>query len=165
MHTCCAESHTEMEGRKARMEQWDDMRFFLAIARERSLSAAARALHVDHATVGRRLTSLERRLSAKLFNRTPEGNIDVRRFGGTLYHRTAFCGASTGQQLLYTLDEQDSWKDKSCWAKANLSPKSRDKTPRGSKILSCHEIPKARPGVPTLSGSRHQSSCFKSFRK
>lgn len=40
------------------------------------------------------------------FNRTPEGNIDFRRFGGTLYHRTAFCGASTGQQLLYTLDEQ-----------------------------------------------------------
>ena len=40
------------------------------------------------------------------FNRTPEGNLDVRRFGGTLYHRTAFCGTSTGQQLLYTLDEQ-----------------------------------------------------------
>lgn len=40
------------------------------------------------------------------FNRTPVGNLDVRRFGGTLYHRTVFCGASTGQQLLYTLDEQ-----------------------------------------------------------
>lgn len=40
------------------------------------------------------------------FNRTSEGHIDFRRFGGTLYHRTAFCGASTGQQLLYALDEQ-----------------------------------------------------------
>ncbi|WP_316359574.1 succinate dehydrogenase flavoprotein subunit [Candidatus Neptunichlamydia sp. REUL1] len=40
------------------------------------------------------------------FNRTTEGNIDFRRFGGTLYNRTAFCGASTGQQLLYALDEQ-----------------------------------------------------------
>lgn len=40
------------------------------------------------------------------FNRTKEGNLDVRRFGGTLYNRTAFCGASTGQQLLYALDEQ-----------------------------------------------------------
>lgn len=40
------------------------------------------------------------------FNRTLEGNMDFRRFGGTLYHRTAFCGASTGQQLLYSLDEQ-----------------------------------------------------------
>lgn len=40
------------------------------------------------------------------FNRTPEGNLDFRRFGGTLYNRTAFCGATTGQQLLYALDEQ-----------------------------------------------------------
>ena len=40
------------------------------------------------------------------FNRTPEGHLDFRRFGGTLYNRTAFCGASTGQQLLYSLDEQ-----------------------------------------------------------
>ncbi|MDP1879504.1 MAG: succinate dehydrogenase flavoprotein subunit [Parachlamydiaceae bacterium] len=40
------------------------------------------------------------------FNRTPEGTLDFRRFGGTLYNRTAFCGASTGQQLLYALDEQ-----------------------------------------------------------
>jgi len=40
------------------------------------------------------------------FNRTESGHLDVRRFGGTLYHRTVFCGASTGQQLLYTLDEQ-----------------------------------------------------------
>ncbi|MCB1149366.1 MAG: FAD-binding protein, partial [Chlamydiia bacterium] len=40
------------------------------------------------------------------FNRSPEGNLDFRRFGGTLYNRTAFSGASTGQQLMYTLDEQ-----------------------------------------------------------
>jgi len=40
------------------------------------------------------------------FNRTPEGMLDFRRFGGTLYHRTAFAGATTGQQLLYALDEQ-----------------------------------------------------------
>ncbi len=40
------------------------------------------------------------------FNRTPEGLIDRRRFGGTLYKRTAFAGATTGQQLLYALDEQ-----------------------------------------------------------
>src|SRR5437868_3888579 len=40
------------------------------------------------------------------FNRTAEGLLDFRRFGGTLYHRTAFAGATTGQQLLYALDEQ-----------------------------------------------------------
>jgi len=41
-----------------------------------------------------------------MFNRTAEGLLDYRRFGGTLYHRTAFAGATTGQQLLYALDEQ-----------------------------------------------------------
>jgi len=41
-----------------------------------------------------------------MFNRTPEGLIDFRRFGGTQHHRTAFAGATTGQQLLYALDEQ-----------------------------------------------------------
>ena len=40
------------------------------------------------------------------FNRTPEGLLDFRRFGGTLFHRTAFAGATTGQQMLYALDEQ-----------------------------------------------------------
>ena len=40
------------------------------------------------------------------FNRTPEGFRDQRRFGGTLYKRTSFAGATTGQQLLYSLDEQ-----------------------------------------------------------
>ena len=41
-----------------------------------------------------------------MFNRTPEGLLDFRRFGGTMMHRTAFAGATTGQQLLYALDEQ-----------------------------------------------------------
>jgi succinate dehydrogenase / fumarate reductase flavoprotein subunit len=40
------------------------------------------------------------------FNRTPEGLLDFRRFGGTKHHRTAFAGATTGQQMLYALDEQ-----------------------------------------------------------
>src|SRR5882672_6107520 len=40
------------------------------------------------------------------FNRTPEGFRDQRRFGGTMFKRTAFAGATTGQQLLYSLDEQ-----------------------------------------------------------
>src|SRR5256885_2312074 len=40
------------------------------------------------------------------FNRTSEGLLDFRRFGGTMHHRTAFAGATTGQQLLYALDEQ-----------------------------------------------------------
>jgi DNA-binding transcriptional LysR family regulator len=45
---------------------WDDIRFFLAICREGSLSAAARNLGVDHSTVGRRLAAFERQLGARL---------------------------------------------------------------------------------------------------
>src|SRR5580700_673778 len=55
------------------MWQWDDVRFFLAIARSRSLSGAARALRVDHATVGRRIAAFEELLGSKLFDRTPDG--------------------------------------------------------------------------------------------
>ena len=40
------------------------------------------------------------------FSRTAEGLLDFRRFGGTKHHRTAFAGATTGQQLIYALDEQ-----------------------------------------------------------
>ncbi len=54
---------------------------------------------------GPRIIDLMDRLGVT-FNRTPEGFRDQRRFGGTLYKRTAFAGATTGQQLLYALDEQ-----------------------------------------------------------
>jgi succinate dehydrogenase / fumarate reductase flavoprotein subunit len=54
---------------------------------------------------GPRIVDLLDRLGV-MFNRTPEGHLDFRRFGGTLYKRTAFAGATTGQQMLYALDEQ-----------------------------------------------------------
>jgi succinate dehydrogenase / fumarate reductase flavoprotein subunit len=54
---------------------------------------------------GPRIIDLMDRLGVP-FNRTSEGFRDQRRFGGTLYKRTAFAGATTGQQLLYALDEQ-----------------------------------------------------------
>lgn len=41
-----------------------------------------------------------------MFNRTAEGLLDFRRFGGTQVHRTAYAGATTGQQLMYALDQQ-----------------------------------------------------------
>lgn len=41
-----------------------------------------------------------------MFNRTSEGLLDFRRFGGTKHHRTAYAGATTGQQMIYALDEQ-----------------------------------------------------------
>jgi DNA-binding transcriptional LysR family regulator len=84
------------------MDQWDDVRFFLAIARESSLSGAARALRVDHATVGRRLTSLERRLGAKLFNRTPEGFAITSAGEAILSQAEAMEGAALAVERLAT---------------------------------------------------------------
>src|SRR4051812_49883877 len=52
---------------------WDDFRFVLAIVRGGSVSAAARQLGVDHATVIRRVDRLEHTLSAKLFDRRKTG--------------------------------------------------------------------------------------------
>ena len=54
---------------------WDDLRVFLAIAREGTLSAAARRLKVDQSTVSRRLMALEQASGTRLFDRTPEGYI------------------------------------------------------------------------------------------
>jgi DNA-binding transcriptional LysR family regulator len=52
---------------------WDDLRYFLAVARSGRLTAAARRLGADHTTVSRRLASLEAALQAKLFERKPQG--------------------------------------------------------------------------------------------
>src|SRR6476620_11390449 len=54
---------------------WDDFRFVLAIVRGGSVSAAAKQLSVDHATVIRRVDRLERHLSAKLFDRRKTGYL------------------------------------------------------------------------------------------
>jgi DNA-binding transcriptional LysR family regulator len=57
------------------MLDWDDLRFFLAVARTGSLSAAARELRCTQTTVGRRLASLEGRLGVRLLNRSPRGYV------------------------------------------------------------------------------------------
>lgn len=53
----------------------DDMQYFLAVARRRRLTQAATDLGVDHTTVGRRITALERSIGQRLFDRTPRGWI------------------------------------------------------------------------------------------
>lgn len=53
--------------------QWDDVRYFLALARLGSLSAASRSLDVEHSTVARRVEALERALGLRLFDRLPRG--------------------------------------------------------------------------------------------
>lgn len=53
--------------------QWDDMKIFLGVAREESLSGAGRVLKLDPATVGRRIARLETALKAALFIKSPQG--------------------------------------------------------------------------------------------
>jgi DNA-binding transcriptional LysR family regulator len=54
---------------------WNDARYFLAVSRLGSLSAAARQLRVQQSTVGRRLGTLETALETRLFERTPDGYV------------------------------------------------------------------------------------------
>lgn len=54
---------------------WDDLRYVLAVARDGSLSGAARALGVNHSTVFRRLGAIEKRLGVRLFERLPTGYV------------------------------------------------------------------------------------------
>jgi DNA-binding transcriptional LysR family regulator len=55
------------------MIDWDDVRYFLAVARGGSVRAAAERLGVNHATVLRRIAQLEERLGAHLFEKLPSG--------------------------------------------------------------------------------------------
>jgi DNA-binding transcriptional LysR family regulator len=52
---------------------WNDIKIFLALARRHSVRAAAADARVSHSTVARRIVALEKRLGARLFNRTPAG--------------------------------------------------------------------------------------------
>jgi DNA-binding transcriptional LysR family regulator len=60
--------------RTARLD-WEDVRYFVALARHGTLSASARALRVNHATVARRIASLETLIGRALFDRRAEGYV------------------------------------------------------------------------------------------
>ena len=77
---------------------WDDHRFFLAVARERSLTAAGRVLGVSQPTVSRRLEALESKLKVRLFDRTRHG-YELTAAGMELFH--------TVQQVEEDLSEAD----------------------------------------------------------
>lgn len=59
--------------KNAQMNSWDDVRYFLELARCGSLSGAARSLGVNHSTVARRIAALEKAHGLVLFNRLPNG--------------------------------------------------------------------------------------------
>src|SRR3982751_1388188 len=53
---------------------WDNLRYFLELARSGTLMSAARRLEVDHTTVARRIQSLEKEVGAPLFSREAGGH-------------------------------------------------------------------------------------------
>lgn len=57
------------------MSDWDDLRYFLEVARQGSLTAAARRLGVNHSTVSRRISTLETVHGVRLFERAPSGYL------------------------------------------------------------------------------------------
>lgn len=57
------------------MLDWDDLRFFLAVARHRTLAAAAKQLHVTQSTVSRRIASLQARMGVRLLQRAVDGYV------------------------------------------------------------------------------------------
>jgi DNA-binding transcriptional LysR family regulator len=59
--------------KRTRELDWEDLRYFVALARHGSLSATARVLHVNHATVARRVAGLEAVLGHALFDRRADG--------------------------------------------------------------------------------------------
>lgn len=68
------------------MQNWDDLRLFLAVAREQSLSGAGKQLRLDPATLGRRVARLEKDLQAALFVKSPQGYA-LTEAGGQLMER------------------------------------------------------------------------------
>lgn len=82
------------------MDNWDDMRVFLAVARAESLSGAAPVLKMDPATLGRRIARLEHRLGAALFVKSPQGYA-LTDLGERMRDRAAMAEA----ELLRAFDE------------------------------------------------------------
>jgi len=69
--------------------KWDDLRVFLAVARQSRLQAAGRTLGLDPTTAGRRIAALEAALGAKLFDRSPEGYALTEAGRGLVEHAQA----------------------------------------------------------------------------
>lgn len=72
MHRTCTARAPGVHG-KDEMQNWDDLRIFLAVARAESLSGAAPVLRMDPATLSRRIARLETALGAALFIKSPQG--------------------------------------------------------------------------------------------
>ncbi|MGF6959727.1 LysR family transcriptional regulator [Paraburkholderia youngii] len=94
---------------------WNDARIFVALHRERTLRAAARALEIDQATVGRRLAALEHALGATLFLRTSDG------YELTQVGRVAILAAEAMEQSAHDLVRHTQGVDKRLAGEVKLS--------------------------------------------
>ena len=68
------------------MLDWDDLRFFLTVARHKTLAAAAKHLGVTQSTVGRRITSLQKSMGVRLLDRTANGYVPTQAGQSILAH-------------------------------------------------------------------------------
>ncbi len=87
------------------MSNWDDIRFFLAVAREGSLSGAAKVLGVNHSTVSRRIAALEKNHGVRLFNRVRDG-YEMSEAAYSIYEQAQKVEAQN-QQISRSLFAQD----------------------------------------------------------
>jgi DNA-binding transcriptional LysR family regulator len=84
------------------MNDWDDLRFFLAVARKGSIRGAAASLGVNHSTVSRRIDAFEKKLGTRLFERLPSGYL-ITQAGEEMSHSAAKIDAEVntiGRQLI-----------------------------------------------------------------
>ena len=81
---------------------WNDLRFFLAVARHGSLLGAAQALEVNHSTVFRRVNRFESSIGARLFDRMPDG-YHLTQAGEELYEHALRIGDEFDQLELHIL--------------------------------------------------------------
>lgn len=88
---------------------WDDVRYFLAVARQGSLSAAARILGVNHSTVLRRIAGLETAMGVRLFDKLPRGYALT--VAGEELHRTALSMEETLAAASLRLSGRDAQLD------------------------------------------------------
>ncbi|HKU53901.1 MAG TPA: LysR family transcriptional regulator [Rhizomicrobium sp.] len=93
------------------MENWDDIRVFLAVARQGGFAPAAHNLGINHTTVARRLSTLEAALHTRLVNRTPTGATLTPAGQNFLYHAERMENeALAAEQRVYTADGSVSGK-------------------------------------------------------
>lgn len=118
---------------------WDDARIFLAVQREKTLRGAARSLSLDKATVGRRLTAMERALGATLFLRASNG------YSLTPVGEVALSSAETMERSAHEFVRQTQGVDKRLAGEVKVT--TTDALAIGFVVPSIERLRAKHPGV------------------